>query len=291
MDWSRSEPRSSAAGDLTAMPFCTSEMRREHSNVGRCSLAEAGRQHRPTPLLTFFLILVALLADSGCKGRDLDPDTARAELNRRGIEYSDSSFLASVKTGNVDVVQVFLVSGMDPDTRDASSQTALMLAATADGADVLQVLLKGGASVRLIDDDERTALHFAARVPSGTSSVRLLLDYGADPNAKTRRGITPIFEAIYLVPADPEVESRFLSKYIETIAVLLDRGADVNVQNVDGFSPLMRAAASGNAQVVRQLIERGANVSASDSRGWTPLRYALENDNTEAALVIRQAGG
>jgi Ankyrin repeats (3 copies) len=247
------------------------------------------RVHRNRGILPTFLTLFALLAVS-CMSQSLGPESARSELNRRGIEYSAKSFVASAAAGQEDVVGKFLEAGMDIDVRSDSGETALMGASGVCNAAIVVDLLEKGARVDLKDDEGRTALHWAARATDGADCVRHLLRHGADPNAKTGRGNTPLIESIDLPPADSPAESWFLSKYVERVRILLENGADVNASNQDGVTPLMRAAVFGNTIVVRLLIEREANVKAVDKRGRNARMYAHEYGNTEAERIVELAG-
>lgn len=94
------------------------------------------------------------------------------------------------------VVQLLLASGADPNKRiDYDSPisgrldrglTALMFAATAD---VAQALLDAGASVDATDEHGVTPLMRAAG-RGGAEVVKLLIQRGANPNAKSKNGTT-----------------------------------------------------------------------------------------------------
>jgi uncharacterized protein len=57
----------------------------------------------------------------------------------------------------------------------------------------------------------------------------------------------------------------------QAMELLLANGAGLEARDVDGATPLIRAAESGNTDVVKLLLERGANVEARDKDGHTAL--------------------
>jgi ankyrin repeat protein len=88
-----------------------------------------------------------------------------------------------------------------------------------------------------------TPLMYAARYGDRTSA-RVLLDAGADPNARNDAGVTALMWAV----DDPDLTR-----------MLLDHKADPNVRLADGRAALMLAAGrSGASDVVKLLLDAGA---------------------------------
>lgn len=92
--------------------------------------------------------------------------------------------------------------------------------------------------------ENKTALHFAV-ARSGAAMVKLLLELGADPNARDSGGETPLSMAAFRGRAD-------------CVRELLAAKADVNARSKAGWTPLMAAASEGHAEVVRLLLKAGA---------------------------------
>ncbi|WP_419949448.1 SUMF1/EgtB/PvdO family nonheme iron enzyme [Candidatus Palauibacter sp.] len=106
-------------------------------------------------------------------------------------------------------------------------------------------------------------LHEAARRTGNPTIVYLLLEAGADPNARNDEGLTALHFGAQ--NSNPVVTSH-----------LLEAGANPRARDNEGFTPLHYAARwSGNRRVVGILLEAGANPLAESNDGRTPLHSGL----------------
>jgi len=139
-----------------------------------------------------------------------------------------------------------------------------------------------------------TPLFFVARVPtlqghgdraSSDESrdaervllVDLLVDAGADVNARNHRKVTPLHMAArYGLPL--------------VAAALLRRGADANARDVNHETPLYRAANLGQPDVVRVLLENGADAEIPDRLGQRPLDRALAKGASSVVELLAGIG-
>ena len=118
-----------------------------------------------------------------------------------------------------------------------------------------------------------TALHIAAAAyQSGT--LRLLVEKGANVQARNRRGAEPIHYAADGSPGadywDPVAQS-------DALRYLVEAGADPNAFDKSGVAPLHRAVRTRSALAVATLIENGAYPRLKNKRGSTPLHLAVQN--------------
>jgi hypothetical protein len=105
--------------------------------------------------------------------------------------------------------------------------------------------------------------------------VRELLRKGANVNARTENGITPLHWAAFW-------------GHVDFVRLLLEHGAEVNAREENGWTPLHVAALTGHAEVARLLLERGADPSIRDRDGRTPLDAAREKGHKEVVRVIEE---
>lgn len=140
---------------------------------------------------------------------------------------------------------------------------------------IAQWLLDKGVDVDELGGDGRNALAAAADGKAGVEMIRLLLDYGADPNAG-RAGPKALHLAVW--HQTPEV-----------VKLLLDCGADPNALD-NQRSALLLAAMMGAERDVAELLSAGADINAQDEQGKTPVYYACANGRQEAFMLLYVAG-
>ena len=113
--------------------------------------------------------------------------------------------------GDTSLVRRLIELGADVNASDVAGATALMWAAP-DRAR-MAALLDAGADVNAISDDRRTALSITAGSVGSQASVRLLLEYGANP--------------VPALPSDPSpLRAAVVAKNDAGFQLLLDYGAD-----------------------------------------------------------------
>jgi len=104
--------------------------------------------------------------------------------------------------------------------------------------------------------------------------MRLLLDYGADPNLETYEGSTALMAAAGVNWVVGQTYSRSDEEYLEAARLCLELGADANAANSQGFTPMHGATNRGFDEMVRLLFDHGAALEVEDSQGRTPMTFA-----------------
>ena len=174
--------------------------------------------------------------------------------------------------------------------------TALMLAARSGYVDAVKLLVAAGASVNQISVGDKTSPLLIAAINGHFDLGKWLLDQGADPNAASDNGVTPLYATLNVVWApralypQPRAFNQQQVTYLEFMKALLDKGADSNkrltkkvwyseynfdLAGVDeiGATPFWRAAFAGDVPAMSLLFERGAdpNIDTMRPAGRRPL--------------------
>ena len=171
--------------------------------------------------------------------------------------------------------------------------TPLLFAVRDGNAGMTRLLLEHGADLHKSSGNRTTPL-LIALLNGNVGLATYLLDKGADPNAADAYGRAALFAAIDLrnfnhdkygdLPTDGKDP-------MELIKALLQKGADPNAKtdtvpvhglmqfdgswvNFDGQTPFVRAALSGDIEVMRLLLEHGANPNLETTQGTTALMAA-----------------
>lgn len=121
------------------------------------------------------------------------PEDAKQSLrdNYDVREANLDAMMRAATEGNVDVIRLLLVAGVEPDP-PGPGMTPLILAATMGQVEAGKVLLAAGAKVDAKDEAGATALLRAAGRCEATELVEALLKAKANPNGSPDGGITPL---------------------------------------------------------------------------------------------------
>ncbi len=185
-------------------------------------------------------------------------------------------FYNAIRSGNQAAVTKLLAGGADVNTRDSRGNTPLMYASAVGSPDMMRNLLAAGADAKAKNSFESTALLWCT---SDLAKVRLLLDKGADVNARTKQGFSPLFIA---AAHDGNVD---------VIRLLLERGADAKAPSPAGATgALMMSARANDTASAKLLLENGALAKAKGLAGFTALISAAGYGNTELVKLLLARG-
>jgi ankyrin repeat protein len=193
-------------------------------------------------------------------------------------------FLAAAEHGDVMTVQKLLAQDSSLlHTRNKEGFCSLDVATGEGKKEVIEFLLSKGADVNAKSYLGNTPLHWAM-TNKDVEIARLILSAGGDVNAFADKGVTPLHLAATVGA-------------IEGASLLLENGANVNAQSEGGGTPLHMAVLAGKEAMVKLLLAKGADVNAPSNSG-TPMRLAqlaLQRESMpncrELIELLRSHGG
>jgi ankyrin repeat protein len=174
---------------------------------------------------------------------------------------------------------------------DGGALTALVYAARSGSIDAARALLEGGADVNQTTRYGWSPL-LAATQNENYQIAKFLIEHGANVNLANKGGWTPLYLAVdnrNIEGGDYPVRSADMDS-LAYITFLLDKGANVNWRitestetrtvftnqwlNEDGATAFLRAAQSGDLELLKLLVARGADPKINTRLGVTPLAAA-----------------
>ncbi len=198
----------------------------------------------------------------------------------------------------VSPIRHLLALGLDPDMRDSTGRTPLMLAAQSGLSDVMTLLLDQGADASATSATGAGVLHFFfINRDFDPKLFDRLVDEGADPTLL----VGPDISLLHVAAMQPSVQD---------LDILLPYFDEIDLRNGTGETPLYLALRYGrttavpelpqltsnvpNLSLIKWFIENGADINATDAEGATALfwRLFLESPNTlpETVQALQDLG-
>ena len=185
----------------------------------------------------------------------------------------------SFKKLTVILICVFMLAALSGCRAEAAMSAEDFSELCAEGTpQQVEAVIKAGTDVNAINElGWRTPLMNAAGRNNNPEVLRVLIQAGANVNAKDNYGSTPLMYAA-------------LNDNSEVFKALIQAGANVNAKNDDGWTPLMLAAGDNSAEVVSVLIKGGADVNAKFDDGRTALSFAAKENGPEVVSLLLASG-
>jgi ankyrin repeat protein len=174
------------------------------------------------------------------------------------------------------MVERLLAAGADAKATLTSGETALMACARTGSVDAVEALLNRGAEVNVREAAESQTALMWATAQRHPAVVRLLLDHGADPNARSR--------------VRREVISRRLQADLRYGERSRSLGSDAEETDIGGFTPLLFTARVGDIESARLLLAAGGNVDDTGPDGASALVVATHSGHGALARFLLDEG-
>lgn len=182
--------------------------------------------------------------------------------------------LASAVQGQKhNIVEQLLNKGISPDT--GPEKNSLIIAVLNRDIACLKLLLDFGADPNLLDPFGAPPLRYAC--DNRLEEAEVLLKYGADPNLSAPN-MSCLCWAILL-------------DYKEMVQLMLHYSADANKDSKNDESAVVYAAkTSKDPDILQELIDWGGNVNVKSQHGSTPLEEACRHKKVEIVDILLQNG-
>ncbi len=171
-------------------------------------------------------------------------------LHSENIDAADAlgrtPLIWAVARGNEYFIALLLGASADPNTLDTQWTGAVSYAAERDHVICVRLLLEDGAGPDPLSPDGirvGSALNCATRNGTKPLILKTLLDFGADVEASSVEGITPLIHATRI-------------DNVNFAILLFEYGGDINATSTLGQTPLATAIAYNSHKVLQLLLDR-----------------------------------
>jgi ankyrin repeat protein len=233
-----------------------------------------------------------------------------ADPNAQEGWYGETALMWAASQNHAQAIKLLIEAGAKTDTagkkmtfaRKVSGQTtlpvgsmtALMYAARVGALDATKALIEGGAPLDTQDPDGTTAMVLAI-INGHYELAAMLLEKGANPNVADSAGMGALYAAVDMhtlqfMHGRPRSKAPDQLSSLDMVKLLLAKNPDLeqklktpllrrhnstSTQSLgDGTTPLMRAAYTGDVEVMRLLLAKGADKNVRQKNGTTLLMLA-----------------
>ncbi|KAL8836267.1 MAG: hypothetical protein Q9176_006416 [Flavoplaca citrina] len=186
---------------------------------------------------------------------------------------------AAAEADMVGSIHELLDRGVDVDIEDKHGRSPIICAAQSGHTGATLALLERGADVDFFYRNKGTSLFVMVQQRTTPKVIKILLEFGADPEIPSAQGSPPL-----LIAAEEDDDD------IEVARMLLDHGSHVNVQGREGQTPLQIAVAANNITHMQLFLDRYADIDTQSDDGATALSFAVRYYNVDALALLLKKG-
>ncbi|KAL1794340.1 hypothetical protein ACET3X_007761 [Alternaria dauci] len=272
--------------------------RRGHADVVRHLLSHSWNPNRTMKTYGSFLSAAATY-------NHLEVFQVLLEKEER-ILVLEQALQAAAQRGYAPIVKAILDKESELSACTIRYQRAFSLAAFYGRTEVLKLLYPKG-----IDQAQLDEALYQATDNEHSDTVKLLLDFGADPDtegptygfalaASAYDGTTEIMKALLAKGADVNkrggdygtcLQAAAWYGDVENVQLLLDNGARLNTEPIGYYGNELQAAVhTGNEETIRLLIKEGADVNAFGGHFSYAIIAAVEQGDSNATRILLEHG-
>jgi uncharacterized protein len=235
---------------------------------------------------------------------------AGVDINQTDVDGT-SGLVVSIMNKKYTFAKFLLDRGADPNVTDVKGRAALYAAIDTrnedwsalpmrkeldplPSLDLIKAILSCGAKVNTkltrnlpgrsgmdsgdVSLDEGTTPFMRAARSGDATTMRILLEAGADPKLTTKDGNNALLFSAGIGYRDKNTRGTD-AEALDALKLCLDQALDINQTNAKGETALHGAANRGSDLLVKFLVEHGARLDAKSKAGFTPLDVAMGKDS------------
>ena len=221
---------------------------------------------------------------------------ANARVNEAN-DLGATPLWAACQNGSLEMVQLLLDAGANPNAALLSGETPLMVAARAGKAEIVKMLLAKKADPNKTATRKQTALMWAV-AQKHSDVVKLLIANRADIHARSESwtqvmAVPPHGYLLYnkAIPHGNDTALLFAARAgdVTSAKLLIDAGSNVNDADAWGVSATVYAAHGGFGDIVELLLANNADPSAA-AAGFSALHIAIMRRDERMATALLAKG-
>ena len=186
-----------------------------------------------------------------------------------------TALFAAVNSGNLQGAYLLLEAGANTQIINTYKQNPLSVSVQRSDFEMTELLLD--YTPYFSRDYLGNSELFYAIQNQDTAIVRLLVERGADVNAKNNSLKTPLMVAAS-------------TGNVEIVKYLIDNKADINILDSYNYNALCYAINSENAELVKLLIDKGADANYPIKKNLFPIELAQNKRNKDIISTLKNAG-
>ncbi|PSN36088.1 hypothetical protein C0J52_20527 [Blattella germanica] len=239
-----------------------------------------------------------------------------ADVNiRSNNSNQDTPLHIAAELGDARIINLFIENGALLELRTLKEETPLLSAAKNGRSDAMSLLAQAGADVfakdnlglGILEYEYKQIIPLYLSASCGSKRItKILLENGANVNARTIKLFTPLFYAVankhyeiseLLLKFGADVNASCINEFSiahctvsrndpKSLQLLISAGCDLNVHSKAGISPIHFAAIRGRTEMVHLLVKNGVPVDALDNKRRSPLFHTIHTRNYEVAEFL-----